>query len=153
MGRFAVYLYNLNFDLYDGFCLIYLYGSLRLQAFCTRPQFQLTRSNILKQNTMWSLSFCQASDMVEVQEEEEVDEKNLFVGSFRKGRNYRGFFINILLKLRAYLEKCQPGQERFPHGEDFNQKEGHINHHQKRSNINYGIARWRHDIISEKNIF
>ena len=54
--RLALCLRHHSFGLRERFCLICTYAELTLTGFCTPPQCQLTRSNILQQNAMWSLS-------------------------------------------------------------------------------------------------
>ena len=45
----------------------------------------------------WSWNLRQASDAVEVDEDEEVDEEEESVGSFRKTRSWRRFLTDALL--------------------------------------------------------
>ena len=66
-----------SFGLREGFCWICTYAELTLTGFCTPPQRQLTRSNFYMQNAM-VLELCQASDAVEVDEDEEVRKDALF---------------------------------------------------------------------------
>ena len=74
--------------------------SLRLQVFAPHHSASL-RAAIFTSRMPWSWNLRQASDAVEVDEDEEVDEEEESVGSFRKTRSWRRFLTDALLSARA----------------------------------------------------
>ena len=74
--------------------------SLRLQVFAPHHSASL-RAAIFTSRMPWSWNLRQASDAVEVDEDEEVDEEEESVVSFRKTRSWRRFLTDPLLSARA----------------------------------------------------
>ena len=93
--RLALCLRHHSFGLRERFCLICTYAELTLTGFCTPPQCQLTRSNILQQNAMWSLSLPSGIRCGR--------------GRGRRGSRRRGWICRFIPqgpKLPAFLHRC-----------------------------------------------